>query len=272
MRSNLSKVLGLGITLCLGLTWACVKVDVTVTSPDTSRLDKWHSLPDKPSISLEELKELHASRTGNTSVCQPNHSLPTHNEKQETMAWCWAASSRTVMEYRNRNGIQPETANQCDIVENVFGPRLSGANCCGREGSPDSEVSRDYIDTPWTCVRGGWPHWVLDNYQFEYEWVDGLFDDWNALKGEICSDYPFISVIEWRGGGKHTLVVNGYRESPDNSRLEQVVEIYDPNEDDPLDLTFDEFVTGSAKKQGRSYEFSHYRTYVQIVPISKGKP
>jgi hypothetical protein len=151
-------------------------------------------------------------------------------------------------------------------VKNIFGPRLSGANCCERKDSPDS------IGAPWPCIRGGWPHWVFDNYQFDYEWVDGLFDDWVALKGEICNDYPFISVIEWRGGGKHTLVVNGYRESPADADLERVVEIYDPNEDDPLDLTFDEFVRGSAKKQGWSYEFSHDRTYVQIVPMSKGKP
>lgn len=268
MGMTMQKTLGLCIALCLGLTSACVKVDVTVTSSDTSRLDKWQSLPNKPSISIEKLEELHASRPGKRPVCPPDRSLPINHEKQQTIAWCWAASSRTVMEYRNKKKIQPEpTAPQCDIVKNVFGLRLGGANCCERKNSPDS------IDTPWTCVRGGWPHWVLDNYQFDYEWVDGRFDNWDVLKTEICNDYPFISVIEWSGGGKHTLVVTGYRESPASAGLQRVVEIEDPNEDDnPQDLTFDEFVRGSAKKPGWSYEFSHDRTYVQIVPISTGKP
>jgi hypothetical protein len=267
MRTNLKRALGIGVALCLGLTSACVKVDVSVTSSDASRLGKRHFSPDKPSISLEKLKELHASSSGKRPVCRPDLSLRTNHEKQKTVAWCWAASSRTVMEYRNDKKTPPKrTAPQCDIVKNIFGPRLGGANCCETKVSPNS------IDAPWTCVRGGWPHWVFDNYQFDYEWVKGLFDDWDALKGEICTDHPFISVIEWRGGGKHTFVVNGYRESPGDADLERVVEMYDPNEDDPLDLTFDEFVRGSAKNQGRSYEFSHDRTYVRIVPMSKGKP
>ncbi len=164
------------------------------------------------------------------------------------------------MDYKNKQQARPETtARQCDIVKNVFGPRLGEANCC------EKKLSSGFIDAPVTCLRGGWPHWVLDTYQFDYEWVDGLFDNWEALTGEICNNHPFISVIKWKGGGKHTLIVNGYKES-------RAVELYDPLQDDPQDLTFDEFVGGSLKKQDELYEFSHDRTYVQIAPKSPGQP
>ncbi|HMS82249.1 MAG TPA: hypothetical protein PKD12_01190 [Nitrospira sp.] len=172
------------------------------------------------------------------------------------------------MEFNNTLGTRPAaTPRQCDIVKTVYAPRLGETNCC------EKEVSSDFIDAPLVCLRGGWPHWVLDTYQFDYEWVDGRFDDWDAVKTELCHQHPFISVIAWNGGGKHTLVVHGYRESPTGVGLQRVVEIDDPNkDDDPEDLTFEEFVEGSFKRQGEFYEFSHDRTYVQIAPLAKDQP
>jgi hypothetical protein len=244
-----------------------VKVDVTVTSSSSGRLDQWPAFPHKPPISIDKLKELQASRPGKRPVCQPERSLPTKKGKQQTDAWCWAASSRTVMDFNNKQQAQPEaTPHQCDIVKTVYAPRLVATNCCEKKVSPDS------IDAPLACLRGGWPHWVLDTYQFDYEWMNGRFDDWDTLKTEICHDHPFISVIEWNGGGKHTLVVTGYRESPANAGLQRVIEIDDPNEDGPEDLTFEEFVEGSFKREGEIYEFSHDRTYVQITSLSTDKP
>ncbi len=258
MKINWRRSYGLLLIMCLGLTLACVKVDVSMTSPGTNR-DNMPTLPKiKPPISIKQLKERHSASV--RPRCGPNHSLSTQRYKQQTMAWCWAASTRTVMDYKNQQNVRPpSTAQQCDIVKNVFGSSLIDTNCC------EKKISPDFIDAPLACLQGGWPHWVLNNYHFEYEWVDGLFDDWDALTGEICNDHPFISVIQWRGGGKHTLIVNGYKES-------RAVEVYDPLQDDPQDLTFDEFVGGFLKRQNEFYEFSHDRTYVQIAPKSKGQP
>lgn len=255
MRSNLSKVLGLGITLCLGLTWACVKVDVSVLSQNESRTEpSFPPLP--PSISIDDLKKLQSETS-----CTPGF-LDVTKEQQQTAAWCWAASARMVMDYHNKNEEPPRpTALQCDIVRNVFSPQIGGVNCC------ENEVARDFIDAPSACVQGGWPYWVLHKYQFDYQWLAGALDDWEALTGEICSIGPFISVIEWSGGGRHAFIVKGYAPSP-----QKIVQVYDPILNDPQDMTFDEFLGDSPRQQHGFHKFSHYQNFVQIQPKTKVHP
>ena len=258
MKTNVRNtfVFGQCMVLCLGLAWGCVKVDVTVTSPSTNRFAEPIYPHDKPPISIKKLKEFHAI---GKKDCLLNFSRDINHEKQQTAAWCWAASSRMVMEYQNKMKVPPEpTALQCDIVRNVFSSWLGGISCC------EIKISPDFINAPSACRHGGWPYWVFNKYQFNYEWVDGQFDDWEALKGEICKVGPFISVIEWSGGGRHAFIVRGYRETG----LEKVVETDDPVKEDPEELTFDEFVGNSAMEDG-SPEFSHDRTYVQISPETK---
>ncbi|MBK9306576.1 MAG: hypothetical protein IPM58_05680 [Nitrospira sp.] len=195
--------------------------------------------------------------------CPANRSLFINREKQQTVAWCWAASTRTVMEYKNQNKAQAEpTALQCDIVRNVLSLGLGGTNCC------EIQVAPDFIDAPSVCVQGGWPYWVLNKYHFSYEWVDGRFDDWETLKAEICKVGPVISVIDWSGGGSHTLVITGY--STDSDDVARVVTTYDPFTDDFQDLSFEEFVGGSTYRSNAFPRFSHNRTYVQIMPMTEG--
>lgn len=257
MRTNMQRFLGLCIVLCLGLTSACVHVDVSVTSRNPP-LPPYP--PIKPSISMDDLKKRHAKS------CDPSssNSKDVAKEQQQTAAWCWATSTRMVMDYHNKHKTPPQpTALQCDIVRNIFSPRIGGTNCCEREITPD------FIDAPSKCVRGGWPHWVFDKYHFNYETVAGPLD-WNALTGEICSVGPFISVIAWSGGGKHSFVVKGYR--PPSSSSLKVVEVYDPILDDPQDMTFEEFVGDSPREQYGFHRFSHYLNFVQIWPKAKDEP
>jgi hypothetical protein len=259
MRMNIRRTLGLSIVLCLGFSWACVKVDVSVKLSDVPHLQR-----EKPPISIKQLKARHCD----TSQCPPSSSLIIKEEKQQTAAWCWAASTRTVMEYHNISKVKPEqTAQpQCDIVKDILGLWSGETNCCERKITPD------FIDAPSTCVQGGWPQWILNKYQFSYEWVDGPFDDWEALKGEICKVGPFISVIEWIGGGKHTLIVTRYGNDSKSEDLNKVVTIYDPATGDFQDLIFDEFVGGSPSRSDKLDDFSHYLHIVQIQPMIKDQP
>jgi Papain-like cysteine protease AvrRpt2 len=267
MRTNMKRTVGLCIALCLGLTSACVQVDVSVTSQDNSRASSPYP-PMKPSISMDDLKKLHTKKS-----CNPS-SWDVAKEQQQTAAWCWAASTRMVMEYHNKEQKKPTNIDsQCNIVMNILSNLPRSTNCCEKQEGPD------FIDAPLKCRQGGWPHWVLEEYGFSYETV-GTALDWEALTGEICSTGPFISVIEWRGGGQHAFVVKGYHEPKDKdfkpsplapSPL-QFVEVYDPNLDDHLDMTLDEFVGDAPKKEYEYQPFSHTLDFVQIRPKAKDKP
>lgn len=247
MRTNIQRFLELCIVLSLALTWGCVKVNVSVqaqNSRDTAFDDSW--------ISMEDLKKLHMKQW-----CDPSAwDIP--KERQKTPAWCWAASTRIVMEYWNRKH-NKQTDLQCTIARQILGPSLNEANCC--DSNPSTQ-----------CIQGAWPNRVLDHYQFNYKKLAGAFNDWDALTGEICSIGPFISVIEWNGGGKHALVVTGYRNDRRSKDPKNVVTIYDPTSDDIQDLIFDEFVGGSLEGPANLHEFSHYLSYVQIVPMTKDQP
>lgn len=207
---------------------------------------------------MDDLKKLHTKRTCDLS------SKDVAKERQQTAAWCWSASSRMVMEYHNRTQQKPRpTALQCDIVRNVFSPWIGVANCC------ETEISSDFIDAPSGCTQGGWPHWVFDKYRFNYETVAGVLD-WDALTGEICSTGPFVSIVEWSGGGKHAFVVKGYEISRKDG--EKTVQVYDPILNDRQDMTFDEFAGDSPREQYGFHRFSHDLDFVQILPITKVRP
>ena len=255
MRTNMKRTFGLCIALCLGLTSACVQVDVSVTSQDNSRALSPYP-PMKPSISMDDLKKLHTKKS-----CNPS-SWDVAKEQQQTAAWCWAASTRMVMEYHNKEQKKPtNTDSQCNIVMNILSNLPRSTNCCEKQDGPD------FIDAPSECDQGGWPHWALANYQFNYETVPAALD-WDALTGEICSIGPFISVIRWIGGGTHAFVVKGYIPPSASSPL-KIVEVYDPILKQRQDMTFDEFIGDSPRKQYEFRRFSHHLDYVQIVPKAK---
>jgi hypothetical protein len=247
MRSHLQKILGLGMVLCLGLTPACVKVDVSVRSLNgsgsISNDDSW--------ISIAELKKRHTRVSCNPSAWE------IAREPQETLAWCWAASTRIVMEHFNKDH-GTGTDSQCDIVNKTSRSLSSEATCCN-------------TSIPAECIQGGWPSRVFDYYGFNYKKLAGALNDWGALTGEICSAGPFISVIEWNGGGKHTLVVQGYRYDSNSESPEKVVSIYDPLTDDFQDVIFDEFTGGSLPQANGFIQFSHYLNYVQIQPMTEDR-
>lgn len=245
MKTTMRRTYGLCMVLCLGLTGGCVKVSVSVNAQGRAATEQtnphW--------ISLDDLKKLHSKKSCNTS------SRDVIKERQQTPAWCWAASARMVMGYHNKS--EPSstpTDLQCDIVMNAFSSWIGGTDCCEEKVPPDS------INAPPVCVQGYWPYEVFNKYNFTYKSVAGPLD-WEALTGEICAAGPFITVIKWSGGGAHTFVVKGYDQEP-----QQTVEVYDPVLKDAQDMTFDEFVGDSPREEYEFHRFAHDRNIVQILP------
>ena len=262
------KIFGICVALCLGFVWGCAEVEVLIPSHLSGPKEPQYD-PGKPPITLtlDKLKEMQMQ--GGRPICDPKRSktLEVPREKQQTPAWCWAASTRMVMEYHNKKQQNP-TDLQCDLVRKVFDLSLVRANCC------ETKISSDFIDAPSECVRGGWPHQVLDYYQFSYQTVGGALD-WEALTREICTTGPFIPVIDWRGGGSHAFIVTGYIPpgQPGQSSRRQIVKIYNPLEKDFEYLTFDEFVGDSQGEEPDGfYGFSHNLNFVQISSKAKDRP
>jgi len=171
--------------------------------------------------------------------------------KQETGAWCWAASTQMVMEFHRKRSKQlaaafdGEPVSQCKIVNDIY---HGGRNeCCGNKMYGDS------------CSRGGWPESVLGRYNFYF--LTLLPPDapltWDEVKAQICRYGPFVFGIEWDDGGRHSFVARGYKV---DSRGQQWVEIYDHFEDDFFWQVYEEFAGDPAK----GYE--HSRDYVYIQP------
>jgi Papain-like cysteine protease AvrRpt2 len=266
------KILGICMTLCLGFVWGCAEVEVLIPS---------HALPPPPdgtlrppiTLTLDELKQMQTQN--GKPVCNPNgFTQDVPREKQQTPAWCWAASTRMVMEYHNEKQQQP-TDPQCKIVSKIFGISSERAGCC------ETKITSDFIDAPLRCVQGGWPNKVFDYYQYSYQTVGGALD-WEALTREICTTGPFISVIDWNGGGKHAFITKGYSTVALNTRTNrpsplQIVIAYDPfdptGKKDIQYQTFDEFVGDSTGRPNKSHGFSHDLNFVQIkLNIAKDYP
>jgi hypothetical protein len=248
-------IFGICVALCVGLLWACAEVVVLIPShlPGTRPLG---GDPGKLPITLQKLKEIQKQKNGQmqrqrglalTSNSGGSKTLEVPYEPQHTPAWCWAATSRMIMNYQNRR-IDPsdELDVQCKIVMNSLGHKLGGANCCERLVSPD------LIDPPPICVRGEWPSVVFERYGFNYESVEEALD-WESLTNEINGNRPFLYVVDLQGGGKHALVVKGYDPMSTEGRI---VQTYDPNQADFEYQTLEEFMFGK----------THYRDYALISP------
>ena len=254
MRTNMKRTFGLSIALCLGFVWGCAEVEVLIPPHLSSGLK--HQGPDddpgSTPISLKELKQIQANKK---PMCNRNGSmmLDVRHERQRTPFWCWAETSRMVMEYQNELA-GSSTKTQCEIVTDSLGRKLGKANCC------ETQSSTDFIP-PRNCLRGEWPSVVFERYGFNYMTVAEALDE-ESLINEICGNGPFLYVVNLQGGGKHALVAEGYDASIEEK---PIVRIYDPTQDDYEDQAYDEFAGVAPDAR------IHYRDYVQISPKAKDK-
>ncbi len=257
-------ILGVCIALCLAFVWACTEVEVLIPLQLGPSGPPLHQ--EKKPITLETLKQIQKEKrelSGRplTTHCDVHGSekLKLDPEQQQTSDWCWAATSKMIIAYHN-NG--KKTYNQCQIVSNSVDPALDIVDCCPSEAASSRPE----------CMGGGWPSAVFERYDFDYQVVEAALD-WESLTDEICGTGPFLYVLNLEGGGKHALVAAGYRtanitEETDPSKMQQLVQIYDPTHNDFQFITHDEFVGNVRAPDGLPPHF-HDRDYVQISPARR---
>ena len=195
------------------------------------------------------------------------------NRQQETGYWCWAASTQMVIEYLTKP--TPPFADQCHLVNFILKDELAAAqttqpagvvlDCCKAVDKNTNLGDPSVLPSRAVCVKQMWPQRVLTAYGFTYGEI--IYDPpgasprgptWEELTTEICEDRPFIFVVGWVGGGRHTSVIGGYRQTADTR---QFVEVYDHSNDDFVVMTYDAFL-------GVPRDFVHDRDYVYIRPGS----
>lgn len=172
---------------------------------------------------------------------------PLELRKQETVKWCWAASTQMVMDSHG------QTEAQCFIIDETNRDdldELGVSTCCGDNGQADG------------CFTAGWPGTPLKSFFYQYELRKVVEDGdapptWKEIAQEICQGRPFIFAMRWAGGGKHTFIVKGYAVETDG---EQVLHVYDHVGNIFADVTYDQFLHGLQDGD------QNYRDYLNVRP------
>lgn len=121
--------------------------------------------------------------------------------QQEQEQWCWAATSKCVMDYFHR------TYNQCEIAEyarnRITWGDFGDVDCC-----IDASQGCNY----WNYMYGTEGS-ILDILEHFAGILTQPIDDnltYEQTVSQIDSDYPFIFRWGWSYGGGHFLVMHGY--------------------------------------------------------------
>jgi len=115
---------------------------------------------------------------------------------QEHSEWCWAGSSKAVLNFYG------QSPSQCQIVNWAFG--LNSA--CGNSnfnwtGYPNQP---NYLYGTSGSVQSILANWGIPNSAYSYAL------SWNTIVNDINANRPFVIAYEWTSGGGHILVGTGY--------------------------------------------------------------
>jgi hypothetical protein len=227
---------------------ACVRVYVAADKSQTGNSEADDSV-------LSQTLTAGGSGAQPPSPCFLKSQVP--SAQQRTGSWCWAASTQLIVEYLTKIPTQ-----QCDLVSEVFHGDLKARvsstrpflNCCPNPAeNPNADIPAAVADI---CDVGGWPEWALDKRGIGYvkkDTVQGLLN-WTSLTHEICEDRPFIFVVKWSGGGRHSAVGGGYHTT---AQFGNFVEVYDHSPDGFYVMPYKEF-------SGNQGSFTHEFDYVDI--------
>ncbi len=253
----MSVLLGIALTFLLS---ACIHVRVSLDRNREQAASDAHQSGQPENSQTEEIVGPVIIQSPASTGGQCNLESQINSATQETGSWCWAASSQLVVEY-----LTQIAAPQCELVSQFFEDRLRGRtsqptgvflDCCEYlKGNPDA---RNLVDI---CEQGGWPEWILDKWTKDSkritfqknDWSSGQVLDWKGLTDQICLDRPFIFVVRWSRGGRHTAVGGGYHTSQNYGNF---VEVYDHSPDGFYVMPFQEFQGGR--------RFTHEYDYVDI--------
>lgn len=158
---------------------------------------------------------VHAPSSGGLTGTNCKLQRELRNHQQQTDYWCWAAAAQTVIEY-----LKQEPVLQCDLVQAVFRDvlRIRDPN------SPDPGPSNPDTDPSILTLQDPLPHCCMVD---EAKFIDPR-DPWYVQKAaEVC----------WKNG-RADKVFNTHEFDTYHLTHE-----YDPNNQEPQGLPWDEIVT-----------------------------
>lgn len=116
---------------------------------------------------------------------------------QEHSQWCWAGSSKAVLNYYGRN------ASQCGIVNWAYGINYA----CGSS----TFNWNSYANQPNSLYgTAGSVQSILANLGGISNTAYGYASSWNSVVWDINNDRPFVMRYGWSSGGGHIMVGDGW--------------------------------------------------------------
>lgn len=234
---------------------ACVHVDVVVDPQiSASNQDRNDQDPENPGETFDSVQPLAVG-----------HAINMKNHRQETGSWCWAGSTRTMIEFIKNEGHTDR--DQCNLVNEVFKDDVeaerirTGINeihcCLARRNESPSQIGAPEASN--VCDHGLWPDAVLTQNDLTFLKVSydspSPFDDiqgWNDLTGQINQNLPYLVVVRWAGGGRHAVSIGGYSTSPD---VGEFVHVYDPGQQEFYMMPFADFYNGIPGKFAHEFDY-----------------
>ena len=250
----------------------CIYINVTQESEisGTTETQTTDQDPLSPGQSVEPIgNEIPALLSG----CNECH-LNLTNHQQQTGSWCWAASTRTVIEFIHPYVFPHDESNdQCDedrgIVGKVFSAEVNDANakraapaalneinCCkAKRNVSMTEPGRE--ESLRICDNTLWPSKALRVIDVNFLPVkyDPPFDygqGWEDLTGQIQRKLPYLAVFRLAGGGRHAVAVGGYLSLLVEG---EYVKVYDPGQQGFTVTLFQDFYAGIPGQYAHEWDY-----------------
>ncbi|MET3132995.1 hypothetical protein AAKU55_003277 [Oxalobacteraceae bacterium GrIS 1.11] len=115
---------------------------------------------------------------------------------QEHSQWCWAGSSKAVLNYYNK------TPSQCQIVNWAFGLNYACGNTNFNWNSYANQPNSIYGTNG--SVQNILNAWGVPNSAYNSA------SSWNTVVSDINANRPFVIRYGWSNGGGHIMVGRGY--------------------------------------------------------------
>ncbi|MYN16963.1 hypothetical protein GTP81_09375 [Rugamonas sp. FT107W] len=115
---------------------------------------------------------------------------------QEHSQWCWAGSSKAVLNYYG------QSPSQCQIVNWAFGLNYACGNSTFDWNSWANQPNNMYGSNG--SVQNILNAWGVSNTAYNYA------SSWSSVVADINANRPFVIRYGWTGGGGHIMVGRGY--------------------------------------------------------------
>jgi hypothetical protein len=115
---------------------------------------------------------------------------------QEHSQWCWAGSSKAVLNYYSK------TPSQCQIVNWAYGLNYACGNTTFNWNSNANQPNSMYGSSG--SVQNILSHWGVPNNAYS------VASSWNSVVSDINANRPFVIRYGWTNGGGHIMVGTGY--------------------------------------------------------------